>query len=185
MRPSAQHSFARGVSKPLSALAIGRAARVMFVTGEREFRRRLLEMGFCGGAIVEVIRRAAFGGPIELRVRGYELCLRNEQARCIGVAGIHVPSAESPSHIRKDRGQDRGSFGFLSVFPRDMNDDEQMGSAMTMTPTFGGNTTLLVGSVHHPLDAILTPRSVAVIGASDKTGSVGHAIMRNLTGGWN
>src|SRR6188768_2792478 len=35
----------------------------------------------------------------------------------------------------------------------------------------------------HPLDYIFTPRNVAVIGASDRAGSVGGAIMRNLTTG--
>ncbi|MDX1660346.1 MAG: acetate--CoA ligase family protein [Gemmatimonadota bacterium] len=33
----------------------------------------------------------------------------------------------------------------------------------------------------HPLDAIFQPRSIAVIGASRKRGSVGHEILRNLT----
>jgi acetyltransferase len=34
---------------------------------------------------------------------------------------------------------------------------------------------------HHPLDAIFLPRSVAMIGATETIGSVGQAIMRNLT----
>ena len=35
-------------------------------------------------------------------------------------------------------------------------------------------------SASHPLDAIFTPRSVAVIGASEREGSVGRSILKNL-----
>src|SRR5688500_18958976 len=34
-----------------------------------------------------------------------------------------------------------------------------------------------------PLDAIFAPRAVAVVGATENSGSVGNAIMRNLTDG--
>ena len=69
----------------LNNLAVGTSGRVASVLGERELRRRLLEMGFCNGARVEVIRRAPLGDPIEYRLRGYHLSLRAEQARCIGI----------------------------------------------------------------------------------------------------
>jgi Fe2+ transport system protein FeoA len=58
---------------------------VVGVTGETELRRRLLEMGFCNGASVEVIRRAPLGDPIEFRLRGYCLSLRGEQAQHVHV----------------------------------------------------------------------------------------------------
>ena len=48
-------------------------------------RRRLLEMGFCNGTNVEVIRRAPLGDPIEFRLRGYHLSLREEQARHVSI----------------------------------------------------------------------------------------------------
>jgi ferrous iron transport protein A len=58
----------------------------MSVSGDQECRRRLLEMGFCNGALVETIRRAPLGDPIEFRLRGYCLCLRQEQAAHITVS---------------------------------------------------------------------------------------------------
>ena len=69
----------------LSGLSVGRRGRVLSISGDTECRRRLLEMGFCNGAVVETIRRAPLGDPIEFRLRGYCLCLREEQARCITV----------------------------------------------------------------------------------------------------
>jgi Fe2+ transport system protein FeoA len=59
---------------------------VVGVQGDREFRRRMLEMGFCNGACVELLRRAPFGDPIEFKLRGYCLSLRCEQAKNVLVA---------------------------------------------------------------------------------------------------
>ena len=73
----------------LNQLGIGCRGSVFAVGGEPEVRRRLLEMGFCNGASVEVIRRAPLGDPIEFRLRGYCLSLRSEQARHVT---IRVPA---------------------------------------------------------------------------------------------
>ena len=64
----------------LNKLGIGCRGSVFAVGGDADLRRRLLEMGFCNGASVEVVRRAPLGDPIEFRLRGYHLSLREEQA---------------------------------------------------------------------------------------------------------
>lgn len=69
----------------LNELAVGSKASVVTVEGDRETRRRLMEMGFCNGTPVEVIRRAPLGDPIEFRVRGYRVSLRNEQAKQVRI----------------------------------------------------------------------------------------------------
>jgi ferrous iron transport protein A len=69
----------------LNHLGIGCSGCVVSVGGDTEVRRRLLEMGFCNGASVEVVRRAPLGDPIEFRLRGYSLSLREEQARFVQV----------------------------------------------------------------------------------------------------
>ena len=69
----------------LDQLAIGGGGRVVSVAGDVELRRRLLEMGFCNGAEVTVVRRAPLGDPIEFLLRGYHLSLRAEQARHVKV----------------------------------------------------------------------------------------------------
>jgi ferrous iron transport protein A len=65
----------------LNKLGVGCKGFVVSVGGDFDLRRRLLEMGFCNSAEVEVIRRAPLGDPIEFRLRGYHLSLRDEQAR--------------------------------------------------------------------------------------------------------
>jgi ferrous iron transport protein A len=67
----------------LDCLARGQKAKVAHVTGPN--RCRLLEMGFTSGTEVEIARRAAFGGPLEIRVRSYRLSLRMEEAQAIQV----------------------------------------------------------------------------------------------------
>ena len=70
---------------PLSKLGVGCQGQVISVAGDNDLRRRLLEMGFCNGATVEVVRRAPMGDPIEFRLRGYHLSLRKDQAQHVQV----------------------------------------------------------------------------------------------------
>ncbi|MEK7415710.1 MAG: FeoA family protein, partial [Planctomycetota bacterium] len=70
----------------LDAVPAGSGGCVLAVTGSVVTRRRLLEMGLCTGTEVAVVRRAPFGDPIELHLRGYHLSLRAEEARCVAVA---------------------------------------------------------------------------------------------------
>ncbi len=69
----------------LNQLGIGCRGSVAAVEGDADVRRRLLEMGFCNGATVEVVRRAPMGDPIEFYLRGYYLSLRGEQARHVKI----------------------------------------------------------------------------------------------------
>lgn len=69
----------------LATLGVGCCGKVVAVEGETELRRRLLEMGLCGGTTVECVRKAPLGDPIEFRVRGYSLSLRGEQAKFVKV----------------------------------------------------------------------------------------------------
>ncbi|MBI4444976.1 MAG: bifunctional acetate--CoA ligase family protein/GNAT family N-acetyltransferase [Acidobacteria bacterium] len=50
-----------------------------------------------------------------------------------------------------------------------------------MSPAGGDK---LLSSRHTPLDAIFAPKSIAVIGATDREGSVGHSVFTNLVGGF-
>lgn len=46
---------------------------------------RLLEMGLLPGTIVEVVRLAPLGDPIDLKVRGYHLSIRKHEAQLITI----------------------------------------------------------------------------------------------------
>ena len=70
----------------------GSKVQVLSVTGVLPIRRRLLEMGICPGVTVDVIRRAPLGDPLEVRVRGYLLSLRLDQAAQVSVTSL-APAA--------------------------------------------------------------------------------------------
>lgn len=74
------------MTKTIADLPIGGIGIVNNVSGEPDLRRRLLEMGLIPGTAVQLIRRAPFGDPLALRVRGYDLSLRTAEARLIQVA---------------------------------------------------------------------------------------------------
>jgi len=71
-------------SKSLGELRPGEKGRITSIR-VGGVSRRLHEMGLISGSEVEVERVAPLGDPIEVRVKGYHLALRREEA-----AGIQV-----------------------------------------------------------------------------------------------
>ena len=69
----------------LDELSVGTTAVVTKVGGEGRVRRHLLDMGITPGAELYLRKRAPFGDPIEITIRGYELSLRKDEAHCIAV----------------------------------------------------------------------------------------------------
>lgn len=69
----------------LDELPLGETAIVIKLGGAGSVRRRLMEMGLTLNAQVQAVRRAPMGDPLDVRVRGYHLSLRREEAACIEV----------------------------------------------------------------------------------------------------
>ena len=69
----------------LDTLPLGREAVITAVGGEGSLRCHLLDMGLTPRTTVYVEKIAPLGDPMELRVRGYALSLRKEDARSIEV----------------------------------------------------------------------------------------------------
>lgn len=64
----------------LKELAVGECAKISAVGGEGALRQHFLDMGVIPGAEVKVTKYAPLGDPIELRIHGYELTLRLDDA---------------------------------------------------------------------------------------------------------
>jgi Fe2+ transport system protein FeoA len=67
----------------LSELKPGESGVVANLHGNAHGRLRLMEMGLTPGVQVKVLHAAAFGGPLQISVRGYQLSLRREEASAI------------------------------------------------------------------------------------------------------
>jgi len=86
----------------LKDLEIGKSAVVVKVGGEGALRQHFLDMGIIPGAEVTVVKYAPLGDPMELRIHGYALTLRLDDAEKIEIA----PSVTyKPIASRKDRVQ--------------------------------------------------------------------------------
>ncbi|MCD8351294.1 MAG: ferrous iron transport protein A [Planctomycetaceae bacterium] len=64
----------------LDTVKPGEKAKVISVDGERDIKKRITEMGLTRGTVVEVERVAPLGDPLDIKVRGYRLSLRKEEA---------------------------------------------------------------------------------------------------------
>ena len=70
----------------LRELPAGAAAKVVNVHGGSAVSRRLMEMGVIPGTEIRVIKSAPFGDPIQVRILGYSLALRRNEAASIEIA---------------------------------------------------------------------------------------------------
>lgn len=71
--------------KKLSRFSAGESGIIKRVAGEGRVRRRLFDMGVTPGTEITMKKRAPFGDPIEVILRGYFLSLRNSEAACVEV----------------------------------------------------------------------------------------------------
>lgn len=69
----------------LNELRTGSSGIITAVGGDGPLRCRLLDMGLIPHTRVTLQKVAPMGDPIEIRVRGYELTLRVEEAQKIEV----------------------------------------------------------------------------------------------------
>ncbi|THF63256.1 FeoA family protein [Pseudothauera rhizosphaerae] len=70
----------------LKELSVGDRARVLgFLAEGGAYRRKLLAMGLTPGAELSVTRVAPMGDPVEIRVRGFALSLRKDEADALKV----------------------------------------------------------------------------------------------------
>ena len=74
--------------KLLNELKRGEKGRIVKIGGKGSVHRRLLDMGLVSGSEVEMQRVAPLGDPIEIKVKGYNLSLRKEEAASIQVEVI-------------------------------------------------------------------------------------------------
>ena len=88
----------------LAELKPGQHASILKVGGEGALRQHFLDMGVIPGATLKVEKLAPMGDPMELRIHGYELTLRLDDARLIEIEKIEkAESQESSSDTPEDK----------------------------------------------------------------------------------
>lgn len=69
----------------LDVVTPGCRAEVLSLLGDSDVKKRITEMGLTKGALVEVERVAPLGDPMDIKVRGYRLSLRKDEASQVQV----------------------------------------------------------------------------------------------------
>jgi Fe2+ transport system protein FeoA len=76
------------MSMTLSELKPGEKGQIQKVAGVGPVKRRIADMGVTKGSLVEVVRVAPMGDPMDVRIKGYHLSLRKEEAADIAVKKV-------------------------------------------------------------------------------------------------
>ena len=92
----------------LAELKPGQHASILKVGGEGALRQHFLDMGVIPGATLKVEKLAPMGDPMELRIHGYELTLRIDDARLIEIkkiekAEMQDTSSDTPEDKKKKK----------------------------------------------------------------------------------
>jgi ferrous iron transport protein A len=73
--------------KTINDLKVGQRGIVVNIASSGALKRRLVDMGITPGVKIMVRKIAPLGDPIEINVRGYELSIRNSEAKLINIEG--------------------------------------------------------------------------------------------------
>ena len=74
----------------LDVLEPGSKAKVIRVKGKGATRKRILDMGIVPGVEIEIIKRAPLKDPVEFKVKGYNLSMRQREAGLVVVQPLEV-----------------------------------------------------------------------------------------------
>ena len=86
----------------LGELKAGESCVVVSVGGQGALRQHFLDMGIIPGAEITIVKFAPLGDPVEVRIHGYELSLRLDDAAKIAVTKIDkTEEAEAPKKSKK------------------------------------------------------------------------------------
>lgn len=73
------------LSPSLDSLASGESATIVAIHTDDALRQRLLALGFRVGNRIELIRKARFSGPLQVRIGTTDVMLRKKEAALIMV----------------------------------------------------------------------------------------------------
>lgn len=71
--------------KPLNELQPGEKGRIVSIGLKGKIRLKLMDMGLIKGAEVQVLGIAPLGDPMEVKLKGFNLSIRKEEAGLIKV----------------------------------------------------------------------------------------------------
>ena len=160
----------------LSELSIGSTATIREVGGQGALRQHFLDMGLIQGTEVTVVKYAPMGDPIELRIHGYELSIRLEDADNIQVGDPHEPKTVKNKAEKKEKhhpGYGEGGKFHNRKEENPLPDSEKLTFALVGNQNCGKTTLFnqLTGSKQHVgnFPGVTVDRKDGVIRGHDNT----------------
>ena len=71
--------------KKLKDMKPGESGLIVTLHGSGNVKHRLIDMGLVNGTKIHVMKFAPLGDPVEIKVKNFELALRNSEAGMIDV----------------------------------------------------------------------------------------------------
>jgi DtxR family Mn-dependent transcriptional regulator len=85
LRQKQQESVDGGTTVALLQMKPGQKAKIIEIKGRGSTNKRIVDMGVEPGTMIEVERMAPLGDPVDVKVKGYHLSLRRDEATGITV----------------------------------------------------------------------------------------------------
>ena len=117
----------------LSDLKTGERGVIVKVMGHGGFRKRIVEMGFIKGKVVDVLQNAPLHDPVKYKLMGYEVSLRHSEADM-----IEVISVEEAERIEKENKQNKSNNPYDTYDEAANNASVEDKSAPNPTPLTEG-----------------------------------------------
>ena len=139
----------------LKELGIGQKGIILSVGGSGALRQHFLDMGLIRGAEVTVVKYAPMGDPIELKIHGYELTIRLDDAEKIEVKEIKSEEKEKERRNKVKRsahpGYGEGGKYHKKETENPLKDDETLTFALVGNQNCGKTTLFnqLTGASQH------------------------------------
>lgn len=83
----------------LSDLKPGQSGVIVKILGHGAFRKRVVEMGFVRGRVVNVLLQAPLNDPVNYRILGYEVSLRRSEASMIEIVALEGKDCNDCEHL--------------------------------------------------------------------------------------
>jgi ferrous iron transporter FeoB len=128
----------------LSELKTSEKASIVKVMGHGGFRKRIVEMGFVKGKIVESVLNAPLDDPIKYNILGYEVSLRRSEAALIEVVSEDEAKQLMPTTDNKPEVISNEAIRRVALSRR-----KQITVALVGNPNCGKTTLFNLASGHH------------------------------------
>jgi len=132
------------VEVKLSELKTGEKASIVKVMGHGGFRKRIVEMGFVKGKVVQSVLNAPLNDPIKYSVMGYEVSLRRSEAALIEIVSEKEALLMIPEHENRSGFEDEEDVRKIAL-----NKRKEICVALVGNPNCGKTTLFNFASGGH------------------------------------